>query len=114
MDPEASPAQRFVDLLARRHVLGLLTALRGGPRPFGVLLAGTRGAPPQVSQRLRELREAGLVEVDEAGDYRLARQGRRLQGALERLEALAREWDALTPRQRMPRGATSRGRGEPG
>lgn len=117
MVPDTSPLQELVELLGRRHALTLVVSLQGGPQPFGVLAAGAANAgagTSQVTQRLRELREAGLVEVDEGGDYRLTRQGRRLQGALDALRAVAGEWAALTPRQRSPRRATARGRGEPG
>lgn len=66
-----------------------------------------------MTQRLRELREAGLIEVDEGGDYRLTPMGRRLQGVLNGVERFADEWSTMSPRQRSPRGAETRGRGEP-
>lgn len=111
--PGALPLERLVELLARRLVLPLLGQLRGAAQPFGVLVAAVAATPPQVSQRLRELREAGFIEVDEAGDYRLSGDGRRLQGALEPLTTVAAAVASRTPRQRAPRGAATRGRGEP-
>jgi DNA-binding HxlR family transcriptional regulator len=113
-DPVPPPLTDLVALLGRRHALTIVWALHGGPQPFGVL-AATSGSPAaQVSQVLRALREAGLVEVDESGDYRLTAVGRRLQGVLEPLAAWAvRDWAALSPRQRTPRGSAGRGRGEP-
>ncbi|MGH3745066.1 MAG: winged helix-turn-helix transcriptional regulator [Mycobacteriales bacterium] len=106
------PLFDLLDLLGRRHALAALWELRGAPYPFGAL-ASALGAPASVlTQRLRELREAGLVEVDEAGDYRLTTHGRRLQGYLEPLAAYADQWVSLSPRQRSPRGSTDRGRGE--
>lgn len=103
-----------MDLLGRRHALVCVLELRGGSLPFRTL-AQRAGAPESaISQRLRELREAGLVEVDEVGDYRLTAEGRRLQGPLEQLLAYAEHWVTLSPRQRVPRGAATHGTGEPG
>jgi DNA-binding HxlR family transcriptional regulator len=67
----------------------------------------------QLTQRTRELREAGLIEVDEAGDYRLSAHGRRLQGMLEPLSDWAESWAHLSSRQRVPRGSATRARDEP-
>jgi DNA-binding HxlR family transcriptional regulator len=106
------PLRDLVDLLARRHALAAVWELRGPAQPFRVL-AQRLGAPEaQMSQRLRELRESGLVEVDEGGDYRLTGEGRRLLDQLEGLAAYADGWAALSPRQRRPRGAAVTGRGE--
>lgn len=107
------PLFDLLDLLGRRYGLAAVWELRGAPQPFPALVS-TLGAPPAVlTQRLRELREAGFVEVDEGGDYRLTAQGRRLQGHLESLDGYAQQWASLSPRQRSPRGSTDRGRGEP-
>lgn len=103
----------LIALLARRHALPLFWELRGGGRSFAGLARAAGSPEPAASQRLRELREAGLVEVDEAGDYRLTSHGRRLQGVLEALAGFAVGWQRLSPRQRVPRGSTDRGRGEP-
>lgn len=113
MSRPASALAMLVDLLARRHALTLVEELRGRPTAFNDLARATGAGAPATSQRLRELRTAGVVEVDEAGDYRLTAHGRRLLGALDQLDAAAREWAALGPRQRSPRGAAERGRGEP-
>ncbi|MCK9898273.1 helix-turn-helix domain-containing protein [Frankia sp. AgB32] len=103
----------LVELLARRFALGVFWHLRGGSSSFRVLQAQLNAPEAGLSQRLRELREAGLVEVDEVGEYRLTAHGRRLQGVIEPLASWADEWAALSPRQRTPRGAASRGHGEP-
>lgn len=103
----------LLDLLGRRHALGAVWELRGAPYPFPALASMLNAPPAVLTQRLRELREAGFVEVDEAGDYRLTAQGRRLQGHLESLAAYAEQWSSLSSRQRSPRGSTDRGRGEP-
>jgi DNA-binding HxlR family transcriptional regulator len=104
----------LLELLGQRHALVLFWSLRGGARPFGTLAAGADANESVVSQRLRALRDGGLVEVDEAGDYRLTSTGWRLVGVLEPVAAFARDqWAALSPRQRRPRGAADKGRGEP-
>lgn len=107
------PLRDLVDLLSRKHALGLFWELRGPAQAFRVLAQRVGAAEAQVSQRLRELREAGLVEVDEGGDYRLTSEGRRLLDLLEGLESYAEGWVALSPRQRRPRGSATAGRGEP-
>jgi DNA-binding HxlR family transcriptional regulator len=107
------PLRDLVDLLGRRHALALVWELRGPSQAFRVLVQRLAVPEPQVTQRLRELREAGLLEVDEAGDYRLTGEGRRLLDVLEALETFAEGWAALSPRQRRPRGSATAGRGEP-
>lgn len=114
--PETSlpePLRDLVDLIGRRHALPAVWELRGPAQPFRTLVQRLGAPEAQVSQRLRELRETGLVEVDEAGDYRLTGEGRRLLDLLEGLEVFAEGWAALSPRQRRPRGSASSGRGEP-
>ena len=106
--------QSLIDLLARRHALALVWELRGPAQPFRTLARRLGVSEDRLSQRLRELREAGLIHVDEAGDYRLSSEGRRLLHPLERLADFAEGWAALTPRQRVPRGSSVTGRGENG
>ena len=107
-----APLSALFDLLGRRFALAAFWNLRGPSLSFRTL-AGRLGAPEsQLSQRLRELREAGLVEIDEIGDYRLTTHGRRLLGVLEPVADWAEDWSRLSPRQRMPRGSATRGRGE--
>jgi DNA-binding HxlR family transcriptional regulator len=101
------------ELLGRRHALAVVWELRGPAEPFRVLVQRLAATEAHVSQRLRELREAGLVEVDEAGDYRLTAEGRRLLDRLEGLATYAEGWAKLSPRQRHPRGSATTGRGEP-
>ncbi|WP_018636925.1 winged helix-turn-helix transcriptional regulator [Parafrankia elaeagni] len=113
--PPAAPGHllAIVDLLGRRHTLGIFWCLRGGSSSFRALAAKVGAPQSQLSQRVRELREAGLVEVDEVGEYRLTSHGRRLLGVVEPLAAWAESWAALSPRQRMPRGSTSQAADEP-
>ncbi len=118
MPPDANgalgPLLELVELLARRHTLAAVWELRGPPQPFRTLAKRLGISADRLSQRLRELREAGLVQVDEGGDYRLSSEGRRLLDPLERLGGFASEWATMTPRQRNPRGSSSVGRGETG
>ncbi|MGZ4664893.1 MAG: winged helix-turn-helix transcriptional regulator [Frankiaceae bacterium] len=108
------PLAELIELLGRRGALTAMWQLRSGPVTFRGLATRAGLPDPQASQRLRELREAGLIEVDEVGDYRLTAEGRRLQGVLEHLASYAERWSQLTHRQRVPRGAAAVGRGEPG
>lgn len=105
---------QLLELLARRHALGAVWELRGPAQPFRTLTKRLGAADDRLSQRLRELRESGLLEVDEGGDYRLSSEGRRLLDLLERLSDFADGWAAMTPRQRTPRGSRTSGRGENG
>ena len=80
------------DLLGRRWTLRLLWELRGGPESFRALQGRCDGMSPSVlNQRLAELREAGIVELHDAG-YRLTAEGRRLLVALAPLDAWAKRW----------------------
>lgn len=111
---DSESLQALLDLLARRHSLAAFWELRGPAQPFRSLARRLGVAEDRLSQRLRELREAGLVQVDEGGDYRLSSEGRRLLDILERLAEFAGGWAAMSPRQRNPRGSSNVGRGEPG
>jgi DNA-binding HxlR family transcriptional regulator len=111
---DLEPLQTLIDLLARRHALALIWELRGPSQPFRNLARRLGVSEDRLSQRLRELREAGLVQVDEGGDYRLSSEGRRLLDPLTRLSGFATDWATLSPRQRNPRGSSSLGRGEGG
>jgi DNA-binding HxlR family transcriptional regulator len=107
------PLAVLLDMLGRRHSLAIFWSLRTAPRSFRALESLLDTPSAQLTQRTRELREAGWIEVDEAGDYRLTAHGRRLQGLLEPLSDWAEEWTGLSPRQRVPRGSADRARDEP-
>lgn len=103
----------IVDLLARRHVLAAFWELRSAPLAFRTLAQRLDVPHARLSQRLTELREAGIIDVDESGEYRLTGQGRRLQGVLEPVAAWAAGWNELSPRQRVPRGSATKAHDEP-
>jgi DNA-binding transcriptional ArsR family regulator len=68
--------------------------LRGGPRPVNVLAAGLPVSRPAVSQHLRALKDAGLVEERSEGVRRI--YSLRREGLLELREWLDGFWgDAL-------------------
>jgi DNA-binding HxlR family transcriptional regulator len=82
-----------LDLLGRRWTLRVLWELRDGPATF----RGLRGrcdamSPSVLNQRLAELREAGVAELDPDGGYRLTPDGQALLSALGALESWARRW----------------------
>ncbi len=54
----------------RRSILRLL---RDGPRPVGELVDALPVSQPAVSQHLKVLREAGIVEVEKDGRRRIYR-----------------------------------------
>jgi DNA-binding HxlR family transcriptional regulator len=88
------PIMALLDLLGRRWSLRVLWELREGPVPFRVLQARCEGMSSSVlSQRLAELRAAGVVERAEDG-HRLSTEGERLLRALAPLQGWAERWAA--------------------
>ena len=86
----------LLDLLGRRWALRVIWELRGGPLVFRLLQERCEGMSSSVlNQRLRELREAGIVEGGGEG-YRLTREGRRLLEAYGPLAEWAERWAART------------------
>jgi DNA-binding HxlR family transcriptional regulator len=82
-----------LDLLGRRWALRVLWELRDGrPATFRELRERCDSMSTSVlNQRLRELREAGLVEMGDGG-YRLTPAGARLHQALTPLDTWAKRW----------------------
>jgi len=83
----------LLDLLGRRGTLRLLWELRSGDSQTFRALRGNADAisPSVLNARLKELREAGLVELGDAG-YGLTSQGQRLLRRLQPLGRWAQEW----------------------
>jgi DNA-binding HxlR family transcriptional regulator len=80
------------DLLGRRWALRVLWELRSEAGTFRSLQAACEEISPAVlNTRLRELREAGLVERTDEG-YALTRLGRQLIEALAPLDAWSKRW----------------------
>ena len=87
------PIMALLDLLGRRWALRVLWELRGDPAPtFRDLQRRTGGVSSSVlTDRLRELTEAGITERGEAG-YRLTQRGRDLLACLAPLANWAADW----------------------
>jgi len=83
----------LLDVLGRRWVLRIIWELRADRLGFRALQARCDGMSPSVlSQRLRDLEHAGIVEQLENSDYRLSREGNELFKALLPLHDWARRW----------------------
>jgi DNA-binding HxlR family transcriptional regulator len=83
----------LLDLLGRRWALRILWELRRQPASFQALQRRCDSMSTSVlSQRLGELRDAHLVEKDEAGGYLLTESGSRLLAHLDGIDEWTQEW----------------------
>jgi DNA-binding HxlR family transcriptional regulator len=84
----------LLDLLGRRWALRVLWELRDDAAPsFRELQARCGGVSSSVlAQRVRELREAGILSAEESGGYVLTDDGRELIRAIEPLDGWAKRW----------------------
>ncbi len=81
------------DLLGRRWALRLLWELRDGGLTFRELQARCEGMSSSVlAERLRELREAGVLAAGDRAGYRLTDEGIALLDALQPLQAWSARW----------------------
>ncbi|MBI5259094.1 MAG: helix-turn-helix transcriptional regulator [Burkholderiales bacterium] len=86
-----------LDLFHRRWMLRVIWELRAGALTFRALQSACGDISPTVlNQRLAELREAGLLDSDEAG-YTLSPLGRELLTAFQPLTQWALRWQARRP-----------------
>ncbi|HUJ57293.1 MAG TPA: helix-turn-helix domain-containing protein, partial [Kofleriaceae bacterium] len=84
------PIMAVLDLLGRRWALRVLWELRASPATFRELRARCGAISPTVlNTRLRELRDAGIVELGRGAGYRTTRHGRDLLAALAPLQRWA-------------------------
>jgi DNA-binding HxlR family transcriptional regulator len=99
----------LLELLGRRWALRILWELRSEPASFQALQLRCDSMSTSVlSQRLGELREAQLVEKDQAGGYRLTEPGTQLLARLDGMDEWTRQWGGLlggAPAER-PRGSS--------
>jgi DNA-binding HxlR family transcriptional regulator len=87
------PIMVLLDLLGRRWTLRMLWELRDDPLTSRALRTACDEASPTVLQaRLRELREAGLVELVSTSGYRLTATGRDLLETFLPLQRFAERW----------------------
>ena len=95
------------DLLGRRWALRILWELRDGQALKFRELQGRCGdvSSSVLNDRLRELREAGVVATGDTQGYRLTEAGERLLEALGPLDRWAKRWGRTTRRSR--RAATA-------
>ncbi len=86
------PIMALLDLLGRRWTLRIVWDLRDGPRRFRDLQAAIGASPTIINTRLAELREARLVELDEAAGYRLTELGQELLRLFLPLHHWSEKW----------------------
>jgi DNA-binding HxlR family transcriptional regulator len=92
-----------LEWLGRRWTLRVLWELRDGALPFRALQERCDALSPTVlNERLRELRDAGVVELQEGGGYVLTAEGRGLGGLLLPLHAWAERWARRARSRRAP------------
>jgi DNA-binding HxlR family transcriptional regulator len=88
------PIMALLDLLGRRWTLRILWELREGALTSRALRAACDEASPTVlNERLKELREAGFVELGDGG-YGLTPLGRELNETFLPLHRFAERWRA--------------------
>lgn len=87
------PIMALLDLLGRRWVLRILWELRDTPLTFRELREHCDDMSPTVlNQRLRELRDADIVVLEDPHGYALTRSGRQLLEALMPLQRWSEQW----------------------
>jgi DNA-binding HxlR family transcriptional regulator len=90
----------LLDLLGRRWCLRVVWELRGGPLTSRALRTACDGLSPTVlNDRTKELREAGLLELDEDAGYVLTPLGRELFQRFLPLVEWSERWAKETARR---------------
>ena len=96
--PVPQEVRQTADLLERRWQLSILYAALTGALRFNEFAAAVPGISPRMlSERLRDLEAAGLIErtvlasSPPKAEYRLTERGRRLAPLIEAMRAYARE-----------------------
>jgi DNA-binding HxlR family transcriptional regulator len=100
------PVMALIDLLGRRMALRILWELRGRSLTFRALQDAAETNPSVLNVRLRELREAHIVEHSAEG-YGLTPNGRKLLDLFLPLHLWAEDWARLFNRKQK-RGQTRR------
>lgn len=87
------PIIALFDLLGRRWLLRILWELRDTPLTFRELRERCDTMSPTVlNQRLHEMRDAGIVVLEDPSGYALSRSGRQLLEALTPLQRWSEQW----------------------
>ena len=86
------PIMVLLDLLGRRWTLRIVWELREDAKRFRELQDAIGASPTIVNTRLAELREAKLVELDEAVGYRLTALGGDLLRLFLPLHVWSEKW----------------------
>ena len=87
------PIMALLDLLGRRWSLRILWVLREQSMTSRALRAACDEASPTVlNERLKELREAGFIELVPASGYGLTQMGRELRETLMPLHRFSERW----------------------
>jgi DNA-binding HxlR family transcriptional regulator len=87
-----APVNAVFDLLGRRWSLGIIWYLGDGAASFRVLQDRCGNISPSIlNSRLKDLREADVVERSEDG-YRLTERGRKLRDTLVPLAQWSLDW----------------------
>lgn len=96
------PIMAALDLLGRRWTLRILWELRTAPLTFRALQTACGDVSPSVlQQRLKDLREAALIDHDGEG-YTLTDMAHRLLPALMSLNDWAENWAKMLKRKEEP------------
>ncbi|MGE0599684.1 MAG: winged helix-turn-helix transcriptional regulator [Dehalococcoidia bacterium] len=94
------PIMALLDLLGRRWTLRILWELGHEAGGFRDLQSRCDGMSPSVlSQRLRELLDAGIVSQGDDATYRLSERGDELLSALNPLYTWAMTWNPFPARE---------------
>jgi DNA-binding HxlR family transcriptional regulator len=88
------PVMALLDLLGRRWALRILWELREEPAATfrDLQLRCGNLSSSVLNERLRELREAGILAAGDPSGYELTREGRRLLSALAPIDEWATRW----------------------
>jgi len=98
---EVCPFQESLEMLGKRHTLGILWALRQqSPRRFTELKRATNVNAVTLTERLQELEECGIVtrtvynELPPRVDYGLTKKGDDLLVLMDALEKWSKKYPA--------------------
>ena len=88
------PVMALLDLLGRRWTLRIIWELRENRilTSRALRTACDEASPTVLNERLKELREAGFVDVGEAGGYALTPLGKELSAQVMPLHRFAEKW----------------------